>query len=111
MLAMQRQKTMLKREEEKRVMVIPIKDELVGKALEISRMLRDADMPVEVEVMRRKVTKALEDADRREMDYAIIIGERELGEGAVVLRDLKKREQCIVKIERIIETIKGQNVT
>jgi histidyl-tRNA synthetase len=111
MMAMQRQKTMLKREEEKRAMVIPIKDELVGKALEISRMLRDADMPVEVEVMRRKVTKALEDADRREMDYAIIIGERELGEGAVVLRDLKKREQCVVKIERIIETIKGQSVT
>ena len=107
MLAMQRQKTMLKKEEKKRVMVIPIKDELVGKALEISKMLRDADMPVEVEVMRRRVTRALEDADRRNMDYAIIVGERELGEGAVVLRNLKKREQCVVKIKRIIETIRG----
>jgi histidyl-tRNA synthetase len=107
MLAMQKQKTMLKREEEKRVMVIPIKDELMGKALEISRMLRDAGMPVEVEVMRRRVTRALEDADRRNMDYAIMVGERELSEGAVVLRNLKKREQCVVKIERIIETIRG----
>jgi histidyl-tRNA synthetase len=109
MLAMQRQKTRLQREEEKGVMVIPITEELMGKALEISEMLRDADIPVEVEVMRRKVTKALEDADRREMGYAIIIGERELREGAVVLRDLKKREQRIVKIDRIIETLKVQN--
>jgi histidyl-tRNA synthetase len=65
-------------------------------------------VPVEVEVMRRKVTKALEDADRREIDYAIIIGERELSEGAVVLRNLKKREQSTVKIERLIETMNGQ---
>jgi histidyl-tRNA synthetase len=107
MLAMQKQKTRLKGEEEKGVMVIPIKDELMGKALEISRMLRDADITAEVEVMRRKVTKALEDADRREMNYAIIIGERELKEGAVVLRNLKKREQCVVKIEKIIETMKS----
>ena len=108
MLAMQKQKTPLEKGEEKRVMVIPVKDELVGKALEISRMLRDAGMPVEVEVMRRKVTKALEDADRKEIDYAIIIGERELSEGAVVLRNLKKREQCTVKIERLREAMKGQ---
>jgi histidyl-tRNA synthetase len=105
MLAMQRQKTMLKREEEKRIMVIPIKDELVGKALEISKMLRDADMLVEVEVTGRKVTKALEDADRRKMNYAIIVGERELKEGAVVLRNLTKREQTVVKIKKIINSI------
>jgi len=107
MLAMQRQKTPLKTEEEKKVVVIPTKEELKGKALEISRMLRDADMPTEVEVMGRKVTKALEDADRRKISYAIIVGEKELKEGAVVIRNLMKREQKIVKIERIVETIKN----
>jgi histidyl-tRNA synthetase len=74
-------------------------------------MLRDADIPVEVEVMGRKVTKALEDADRRKIKYAIIVGERELEEGAVVIRNLTRREQNTVKIEKIIETIKGQSVT
>ncbi len=108
MLVMQKQKTPLKKEGENRVMVIPTKEELMGKALEISQMLREADIPVEVEVMRRKVTKALEDADRRRMDYAIIVGERELKEGAVVLRNLTKREQETVRIGKIVETIKGQ---
>jgi histidyl-tRNA synthetase len=105
MLAMQKQKTGLKEDDEKKVMIIPITGEFVAKALEISRMLRDAGISVEVEVMRRKVGKALEDADRREMNYAIMVGEKELKEGSVVLRDLKKREQKILKIESLAKTL------
>jgi len=108
MLAMQRQKTLLRKEEEKTVIVIPTREEVKGEALKISLMVRAAGMPVEVEVMGRKVTKALEDADRREMDYAIIVGERELKEGSVVIRNLKRREQRTVEIESIIGAIKGQ---
>jgi len=108
MMAMQKQKAALKTEKEKTVVVIPVNEGLKGEAFNISRMLRDAGIPVEVEVMGRKVAKALEDADRRKMDYAVIVGERELKEKAVVLRNLAKREQKIVKIESIIEAIKGQ---
>jgi histidyl-tRNA synthetase len=57
--------------------------------------------------MGRKMTKALEDADRRKMDYAVIVGERELKEGAVVVRDLTKREQSTVKIEKLVDKIKA----
>jgi len=108
MMAMQRQKT-LKTGEENRVMMIPVKSELKGEALKISQMLRDADIPVEVEVMGRKVTKALEDADRRKIKYAIIVGEKELNEGAVVIRNLMKREQSTVKIEKIIEKLESKS--
>ncbi|MDH7478087.1 MAG: histidine--tRNA ligase [Candidatus Bathyarchaeota archaeon] len=105
MLAMQTQKIPLEKREENKVMVIPTKEELVGKAMEISRTLRDVDIPAEVEVMGRKITKALEDADRRKIKYVIIVGEKELKEGTVVLRNLIKREQKTVKIEKIIEEI------
>jgi histidyl-tRNA synthetase len=107
MMAMQKQKTLLETEEGKTVMVIPIKEELKGEALKISRILRDADIAVEVEVMGRKVAKALEDADRRKMQYAVIVGERELKEEAVVVRNLRRREQKTVKIEKIVEEIRG----
>jgi histidyl-tRNA synthetase len=107
MMAMQKQKTPLRIEEEKTVMMIPVKEELKQEALKISRMLRDADIPVEVEVMGRKMSKALEDADRRKIDYAIIVGEKELKDRAVVIRNLRKREQKTVKIENAIKTIKG----
>jgi histidyl-tRNA synthetase len=105
MLAMQTQKIPLEKREESRVMVIPIKEACVGKAMEISQMLREASIPTEVEVMGRKIAKALEDADRRKIKYAIIVGEKELKEKAVVIRDLTRREQKIVKIRKIIEEI------
>jgi histidyl-tRNA synthetase len=53
------------------------------------------------------MSKALEDADRKRMDFAVMVGERELKEGAVVVRDLAKREQSTVKIEEIIDKMKG----
>ncbi len=107
MLAMQMQNSFQETGKEKKVVIIPVKEELEVEALRIAQILRDSGLIVEFEVMGRKMTKSLEDADRRQMDYAIIVGERELGEGAVVLRDLAKREQTLVKIETIVEKIKG----
>jgi histidyl-tRNA synthetase len=105
-LAMETQKIDFKAKEERTIIVVPIKEELKTEALKIARLLRDADMLVEVEVMGRKMTKALEDADRRKTKYAIIVGERELKEGSVVLRDLSKRDQRTVPIEKLVDEIK-----
>jgi histidyl-tRNA synthetase len=62
---------------------------------------------VEFEVMGRKMVKALEDADKRKADYAVIVGERELKEGAVMLRNLAKREQTVVPIKELAQKIKN----
>ena len=108
-LAMQTQKKALSTRLEKRAVVIPVKQELKAEALKISQMLRDAGISVEFEVMGRKMAKALEDADKRKMDYAVIVGERELKEGAVVVRDLAKHEQTMVEIEKLAEKIMGKS--
>jgi histidyl-tRNA synthetase len=78
---------------------------LKGETLKISQLLREAGIPAELEVMGRKMNKALEDADRRKLDYAIIVGERELKHNSVVLRDLAKREQIVVEIPKLAKTI------
>ena len=106
LLAMKEQKSGLKGEETKKVVIIPVGDELRGEALRISQKLRESNLSVEVEVMGRKMAKALEDADRRNFDYAVIIGEKELKEGAVVLRNLKSREQNTMKIDELEKRIK-----
>jgi len=106
-LAIKMQNTALRTGQRKKAVVIPVKEELKAEALKISQSLREAGIPAELEVMGRKMTKALEDADRRKMDYAIIVGEKELKEGSVVVRDLAKREQTTVKIEDLAEKIKG----
>jgi histidyl-tRNA synthetase len=106
-LVMQMQKTALPTRRVKRVVVIPVQEALKAEALRISQMLREAGILVEFEVMGRKMAKALEDADRRKVDYAVIVGERELKEGAVVVRDLAKHEQTTVEIEKLPEKIRG----
>jgi len=102
---MQTQKTAVATQREKRAMVIPVKQELKAEALKISQMLREAEISVEFEVMGRKMAKALEDADRRKVDYAVIVGEKELKEGAVVIRDMAKHEQTTIEIRRLAEKL------
>ena len=106
-LALQTQKTSLPGRRVKTAVVIPVKQELKGEALEIAQMLREGGVSVEFEVMGRKMGKALEDADRRQVDYAVIIGERELKDAAVVVRDLAKREQATVPIAELLDKIKA----
>jgi histidyl-tRNA synthetase len=106
MLAMHSQKTHSKSEEENMIIVIPINDELRSEALKIAAILRKANVPVEVEVMGRKMANALEDADRRKMTRAVIIGERELKEQCVVVRNLTDRKQETVKIEDLVKVLR-----
>jgi len=93
----------------KRVVVISIDKEFRAKAMELSSMLRNVGLSVEVEVMGRPVSKALSDADRRAVVYAVIVGPEELKEEKVVLRDMKKREQRVVETKNLCEEILGSS--
>ncbi len=106
-LALQTQKATLAGKVEKRVLVLAVNDSLKVEALKIAQTLRNLDVIVEFEIMGRKMGKALEDADKRQADFAVIVGERELKEGAVVLRNLVKREQTIIPVKELVEKIKS----
>ena len=106
-LAMQTQSTILQKSQKKRVAVISIKEEQKSEALKIAQMLRNSGISVEFEIMGRKMAKALEDADKRKVDYAVIVGERELKEGKVIVKDLYKREQAEVAISILADKIKA----
>ena len=106
-IALQTQNTALAEKTGKKVVVIPITETLKSEALKIAQQLREACISVEFEVMGRKMAKALEDADKRKVDYAVIVGERELKEGKVVVKDLVKRTQVEVEIKALAEKIKN----
>jgi histidyl-tRNA synthetase len=106
-IALQTQNTTNPLTVERKVAVIPITETVKTEALKIAQTLREQDISVEFELMGRKMGKALEDADKRNLDYAIIVGERELKENTVVIKDLKKREQTTVSITNLFEKIKN----
>jgi histidyl-tRNA synthetase len=104
-LAMKKQKVSWKAGVEKRVLVIPMSQEMREKALEVSSRLRVAGISSETEVMGRGVSKALSDADRRGFAYAVLIGPEEAKMDKAVLRDMKKREQKTVEIKNLVKEI------
>jgi histidyl-tRNA synthetase len=106
-IALQTQKTVTNTKTAKKVVVLPITEALKSEALKIAQKLRAEGVTVEFEVMGRKMAKALEDADKRRVDFAVIVGERELKEGAVVLKELANRQQYTVLIEKLVEKIKS----
>ncbi len=107
-LARQIQETSQNNEHMKKVLVIPLNEKMKQEALKIAQILRKEGIQTEFEVMGRKITKALEDADRRNVDFAVILGERELKEGKVVVRDLSKRHQETVEISKLAQKIRDE---
>jgi histidyl-tRNA synthetase len=106
-IALQTQKIAFEVNAGKKVVVLPITEAMKSEALKIAQQLRAAGVIVEFEVMGRKMAKALEDADKRKVDFAVIVGERELKEGTVVLKDLANRQQNTISIDKLIEKIKN----
>jgi histidyl-tRNA synthetase len=105
-LAMQTQKTALIKQKTRKVTVIPIKEAQKCEASKIAQLLRNEGVSAELEIMGRKMAKALEDADKRQADYAVIVGERELKEGKVVVKDLAKRSQEEIEITKLAEKVR-----
>jgi histidyl-tRNA synthetase len=104
-LALTKQKVAQQTSKKNSVTVISVKDECMAKALEISIMLRNRGLPVEIAVMGRSIRGALSDANRRSVAYAVIVGPKELEEEKVVLREMEKGTQRTVPISGLTEAI------
>jgi histidyl-tRNA synthetase len=104
-LSLNKQKVSPKATTKKSVVVITIKDDLMAKTLELSDLLRKAGLFAEVDVMGRSISRALADADRRGIAYAVIVGPEEIRKEKVVLREMKKREQEVVEISKLTEKL------
>ncbi len=87
------------------VTVIPVEEKEVSKALETALRLRSEGIAVEVEIMGRSVSRALQDANRRKSIYTIILGPKELEEGKVMLRDMKNHQQQLIEVEDLLRKL------
>ncbi|AIJ05802.1 histidyl-tRNA synthetase [Methanocaldococcus bathoardescens] len=89
--------------EEESILIIPVKKdkELIKKSLIIADKLRKAGKIVELEIMGRKLRKALDYANSRGFKKVIIVGEKELSEGNVTLKDMITGEQKLISIDEL----------
>lgn len=69
--------------------------------------LRAASLSADMDYTGRKLKAMLEQADRINARYAIILGDNELSEGVAQLRDMKTKEQKAVPLEKLAEALVG----
>lgn len=85
------------------VYIIPMKNNIY--AMKVAGYLRDKNINVDIEMNNKKMKKALDYANSEEIPFVIIIGEEELKENKVVLKNMKTGAQMKVKIENIEENL------
>ncbi len=84
------------------IFIIPVTEELIGKAFEIAGMLRNKGVTVDVDLLRRGIGKSLKYASSRNAQKVIIIGPNEIQNNVVTLRDMHSGNQKTIPIEEIM---------
>ena len=87
------------------VYVVSTSEVLQPKAIEIAQMLRRAGLSTEMDLLSRGMSRQLEIANRKGVNKVVIVGERELKDGCVSIRDMKTAVQRVVRLERLVEEI------
>ncbi|MFI3283786.1 MAG: histidine--tRNA ligase [Erysipelotrichaceae bacterium] len=73
--------------------------------LEIVTMLRSAGYTSEFAAEAKSLKAQFKSVDRKQARFAIIVGESELAQNEVVVKDTRTREQYTVKIEQLIDQL------
>ena len=86
------------------VYIIPMGNNV--KALEIAKLLRDNNINVDIEMNNKKLKKALDFANTEKVPYVIILGEDELKENKILLKDMNEKIQEKIDIQEIVNSLK-----
>ena len=87
------------------VYVAPVNQEVLIEAIKITQMLRREGLSTVIDMMGRRLGKQFEYADKKNIPNVVIVGERELAEESVTLRNMKTGEQKKVKISELVNVL------
>lgn len=88
--------------------VVPVSDDVRLESAKIVTMLRDEGLRSDIDIMGRKMAKAMKYASITGAKNVIIIGAKELESCSVTVRDMVSGEQKVVKIENLVEELKSR---
>jgi histidyl-tRNA synthetase len=91
--------------EKKKVVVVANLKGLEVEAFKIAEMLRKKGITVVVDVMERNLKRQMSYANDINADIAIIVGEKELKEGKVGVKDLRSGDQKTVSLDELADAI------
>lgn len=87
--------------------VVPVSDDVRMKAIEIATMLRRSGISCDMDIMGRKMAKAMKYASSARARFAVIVGKNELERESVTLRNMGSGDQEEALISEIAGVIQG----
>ncbi len=90
-----------------RCYLIPIGAESEEYTYTVLDSLRRNGIVADIDLMDRGIGKALSYADRGKFDFALLIGEEEIEEEVVSVKDMKSGQQKNVPLENIVDFMRG----
>lgn len=85
------------------VLVTIFDESTLKQSLQTAKQLRDAGIRTEVYPSLDKLGKQFKLADQKNIPYVVIIGEEEMKQGKVTLKDMKSGEQELLLIQELIQ--------
>ena len=85
--------------------IIPVNDNMIEKSLEIIELIRNKNVKVDIDLLRRGVGKSLKYASSINALNSIIIGPKELNNNSVTIRNMETGNQKIIKLDQLIKSI------
>ena len=89
-----------------KVLVVSMNED-VSKCFEIAKILRNNNINTEVYLENKKIKAKFKYADKLKIPYVIVIGEEEIKNNVVTLKNMETGKQDTIKIEDVIKIIKA----
>ena len=83
------------------IYIIPMDTEI--ECLKLANEIRSFGINVEIEMKRKKVGKALDFANREKIPYVIILGEDEINNKKIILKDMLNGNDVEIKIDNLFK--------
>jgi histidyl-tRNA synthetase len=84
------------------VFVVPVDDDLRSLAFQLTARLRESGLATDVDLMRRSIGKSFKYADSMGAKFAVVVGQRELDQGSISVRDMRSGEQRLVSLDEVV---------
>ena len=105
MEAYKRQNIQLPENDSPRVLVIPVKKEFKNEAILIAQQLRRENIIADIDLKGKKLKKNLSYANTHKFNKVIMIGQKEVEDNTVTLKDMASGDQVTIPQDELITNI------
>ncbi len=89
-----------------KVLVVSMEKEGIEKALDVATTLRNQDINTEVYLEDKKLKAKFKYADKSHIPYVVVIGEQEIKNNTVTLKNMNTGEQKVLTVDELASEIK-----